>query len=67
MNKREAKYAMKQGKKLTHENFSEEEWVSETVGERYVFEDGVITNTEDFWKYRDTSDWNKGWSIFINN
>ena len=66
MNKREAKYAMKQGKKLTHAYFADEEWVTETVGERCVFENGNIVNAEDFWKYRDTPDWNTGWSIFIN-
>ncbi len=67
MNKREAIYHMKLGKRVTHEKFSEEEWMSATVGERYVFENGKVANAEDFWKYRDTSDWNKGWSIFINN
>jgi len=65
MTKEEAIKAMAEGKKLTHTNFTSNEWVTEgSLG--YEFEDGCRCDQIDFWQWRDDSNWDNGWSIFNN-
>ena len=63
MTKNEALEAMKQGKKLTHKNFTGDEWVTTgVIG--YRFEDNCQCDKLDFWRYRHDDSWSTGWSIF---
>jgi len=67
MTKEEAKAAIERGDKVTHEYFSDNEWVtvSEFHPAYYKFEDGIQQRSGDFWEMRNfSSDWNDGWSIY---
>lgn len=52
MNNTEAKLALSQGKKLTHEYFTPNEWVK-GVGLMYEFEDGCKCLPDEFWRGRE--------------
>lgn len=47
----EAIKEMKLGKKMTHSTFTSEEWIT-ILGNKFLFEDGVQCDQEEFWKYR---------------
>lgn len=65
MTKLEAIQQMKAGQKLTHSNFTPEEWVkSNQRGTVYFFEDGVELPMEEFWRWRTSASWDNDWSIF---
>ena len=64
MTKEEALQAMKEGKKVTHKYFSNDEFMELTIGGNYKFEDGNIATPQNFWAHRSESFWNNGWRIF---
>ena len=63
MNKSEAVQAMKEGKKLTHRWFSNEEWITDKDG-AFEFEDGCRCGYEEFFEDRDSGSWQTGWSLY---
>jgi hypothetical protein len=63
MKKSEAIEAMKNGKKVTHELFTKDEWMTMDKG-LIVLEDGVKRPSSEFWKYRDGDAWVNGYSLF---
>ena len=63
MTRAEAIKAMREGKKVTHEHFSSEEWATQENGQ-IVLEDGVRCDPDEFWKYRMSEIFNDGWTIF---
>jgi len=63
MTKIEAIMAMEKGKKVTHEYFSPNEWM--TIGGRgYVFEDGCTCEENEFWRLRTGGGWECGWKLY---
>jgi hypothetical protein len=65
MTKEEAIKAMAEGKKLTHDSFTRDEWIAESsVG--YKFEDGCQCSIFEFWQMRVSPAWDSDWSIFNN-
>lgn len=63
MTKQEAIKAMSEGKKVTHENFSSNEWM--TIDRNQILlEDGVKCSPYEFWRWRTSESWNDGYSIF---
>jgi hypothetical protein len=51
------------GKKVTHDYFTDDEWLM-MDGNMYLLEDGVKLSPEEFWKYRQSDSYDNGWSIF---
>lgn len=65
MTKQEAIQAMKEGAKVQHRYFTDNEWMSSNEsGIIYTLEDGVKCNQDEFWKYRQEPFWQIGWSIY---
>ena len=65
MTKEEAKDLMKAGHKLTHTDFTKDEWVkSNQTGTIYILEDGVECSANEFWRWRTSDRWNDGWELF---
>lgn len=62
MTKQEAIDAMKQGKKVTHKNFTKNEWMT-MEGWKMIFEDGNVCHSEEFWRWRTGVVWLDGYSI----
>lgn len=62
LNKDDALQALEEGKRLTHQMFTSDEWM-EQCGLVYVFEDGTQCDIEEFWSYRTAPVWLCGWSI----
>lgn len=65
MTKQDAIQAMREGKKVTHEHFSSNEWMM-MVDDRILLEDGVICSQYEFWRWRTNESWNQGYSLFKN-
>ncbi len=63
MTKEQAIQALKDGYKVTHRYFTDEEWVIERNGS-YIDEQGLVLSISDFWKYRQAEWYNDGWDIF---
>jgi hypothetical protein len=64
MNKPEAILAMKtRSVKITHTNFSPNEWMK-MEGDEIVLEDGVVCSELEFWSQRTGLSWWTGYSIF---
>ena len=64
MTKEEAIEAMKQGKKVTHSYYTEDEWMtSNPEGDVYTFDDGVKFDSVKFWTLRFHKSWDEGWKI----
>lgn len=63
MNRKEAKSALAQGKRLTHPYFSPPEWVKGHSEGMYIFEDGVKCEAEAFWTWRTSQGFNRGWEV----
>ena len=63
MTKDDAKQAMLEGKKETHDYFSPNEWAT-MQGNEVVLEDGVHCSEDEFWKYRSAKYFEYGWSIY---
>lgn len=53
---------MKDGVKIRHERFSDDEWMTIKHG-KIVFEDGCICDIELFWKDRTSDIWESGYHI----
>jgi hypothetical protein len=72
MNKHEAKLALSEGKKVTHDYFSKDEYVylecvnpnTRPIKYECIFEDGVRQEEGEFWQLRKESHWDNGWEIF---
>lgn len=65
MTKLEAIEQMKAGHKLTHRNFTDDEWItSNKSGTIFIFEDGVECSTQEFWRWRTHKSWDSDWEIF---
>ena len=62
MSKAEAIQAMHNGKKVTHYNFSDNEFIYMKDGEIYD-ENGYSMHGE-FWKWRQGECWEKDWSLY---
>lgn len=62
MTRQEAIAAMREGKKVRHLYFSEEEWITMENGE-IVTEEGYSANADEFWYYRRHENFNDNWSI----
>lgn len=58
----EAIKLMMEGKKMTHPNFTNNEWIT-IEGAKFKFEDGCKCYPEEFWKYRTDNNWLVNWSI----
>lgn len=63
MTREEAITAMKNGEKVTHGYFSDDEWMTMKDGD-IVTEDGYKHNEVEFWAYRQIEAWNDGYEIF---
>jgi len=59
----EAMIAMKEGKKVRHRFFANDEWMMRTEDGKYLFEDGVKCSFLMFWMDRTGEEWNDDWSI----
>jgi hypothetical protein len=63
MTKQEAIEAMRAGKKVTHEWFTPDEWMTMQGGLIHL-EDGVKCPPSEFWRWRTDSSWNDGYSLY---
>lgn len=64
LTKEQAIAAMKEGNKVTHLYFTDDEWVkSDKEGDIYTFDDGVSITSKEFWNLRSINSYNKGWFI----
>lgn len=64
MNKEEALQFMKDGYKISHENFQSHEWMT-IQGGQILLEDGVKCSVDEFFAYRTSSDWEEGYFFFL--
>lgn len=64
MTKQEAIQLMKEGKKVTHIYFSDNEWVTMLPDGRYTFEDNCICSAVGFWHDRQSTQFQTDWSEF---
>lgn len=62
--KEEAIILMKQGEKLRHPYFSDDEWIT-MKGNIVVMELGQECWASEFWRDRQSSGWENGWALFI--
>lgn len=65
MTKEEAIKEMKNGKKITHKWFSNNEWMTIDKGQ-ILLQDGVICDYYEFWNGRFQIGWKDGYEFFIN-
>jgi hypothetical protein len=63
MTKAEAMAAMREGKKVTHRWFSDNEWMSMQDG-KVLTEEGYKHDQREFWRYRTDESWNDGYSLW---
>ncbi len=63
MTKDEAISAMREGKKVTHNYFAKEEWMT-MQGNRVILEDGCSCWSYEFWADRNGFGWSDGYSIY---
>ena len=61
MTKQEALDALKNGKRVRHYYFSEDEWVEQLNKNTYIFEDGCHCPVDEFWRFR--QEFEDDWSI----
>ena len=64
LSKDEAIAAMLQGKKVTHQHFTDNEWMKLNGHFEVEFEDGCKIDVDTFWKDRKGEGWQTGWSIY---
>ena len=64
LSKSEAIRAMREGKKVTHQYFTSDEWMRLTPSGLYQFEDGVVCPSLLFWGDRKGEQWETGWSLY---
>ena len=63
MTKEDAIQAMKEGKKVTHTYFDENEWMT-IRDNKIISEDGYIYDMVEFWSYRTDEAFDDGYFIF---
>ena len=63
MTRQEAIAAMREGKKVFHTGFTDEEWATQEHGQ-ILIEDGVRCSPAEFWKWRQESYFDNGWRIW---
>lgn len=63
MTKTEAIQQMQKGVRITHEWFSDQEWMTIKDG-KILLEDGLKCSSDEFWSYRTNESWNDGYSLF---
>lgn len=63
MTRQEAIQAMREGKKVTHEYFTPDEWVT-MEGNEIVLENGVRCDEYEFWRWRTPAIYETGWSLY---
>lgn len=63
MTKAEAIEAIRQGKKVTHSYFTNDEFITMKNG-RIITEEGYSASPEEFWRYRTSESWNEHWELF---
>ena len=66
MTKQEAIEAMKSGAKVTHRFFTPEEWIAMEGKFTIITEEGYAISTTEFWKYRQSAEFQTDWSIWVN-
>ena len=64
MTRKEAKEAMKNGKKLTHRYFKADEWITINARNEIITELGYKISPVMFWLRRNSEAFDKDWSIF---
>jgi hypothetical protein len=64
MTKNEAICAMRNGKRMTHKWFTEEEWAT-IEGDTIVFENGCQCSFDEFWRLRSDDSWLNDWSEYL--
>lgn len=62
-NKATAIFLMKQGHKITHRWFSDNEWMT-MKGTMIILEDGVQVSVDEFFNYRTDSSWEQDYSLY---
>jgi hypothetical protein len=62
MTKQEAIAEMQKGKKVRHQYFSPDEWMTMEDGQ-IVLEDGVKCSTYEFWRWRTDAFWDNDYSL----
>jgi hypothetical protein len=65
MDKEQAIAAMNDGKKVTHQYFTSNEWMTMQDG-KILLEDGVKCSPYEFWRWRTDECWNDGYSLYDN-
>lgn len=63
ISKEEAIMVMQHGGKVAHEYFSTGEWITMNNNFTIVTEEGYELSANEFWKYRNNQNFEKGWSI----
>jgi hypothetical protein len=63
MTKEEAIKAMREGKKVTHQYFIKNEWMT-MEGNRIIFEDDCSCWAHEFWADRKYVGWEDGYSLY---
>jgi hypothetical protein len=64
MTKEEAIQAMKDGKKVRHQYFARDEWVTMVTMGQMVLEDGVECSPYEFWRWRIGPSWDIDWFLY---
>jgi len=65
MSKSEAIQAMREGKKVTHRYFSNDEWIT-MRGNIILMEQGQECWASEFWRDREGEHWETDWEIYGN-
>lgn len=63
MTKTEALKALQEGKKITHKYFGPGEWIV-LIDNYYEFEDGCQCPPDEFWSFREESQWLNNWKLY---
>lgn len=67
MKKANAISLLYKGLKLTHVNFTSNEYIEQSDNDTYRFDDGHKISINEFWDTRTAGRWLNGWSVFISN
>ena len=64
MNRKEAKIALAQGKKLSHSFFEDNEHIfQKQKNSRIYFKDSSFLENDKFWEFKQSENWDKNWEI----
>lgn len=63
MTKEEAIEQMKQGKKVRHRYFGQDEWIAMKSDFTIVTEEGYHCDANEFWSWRKSKSWNTDWEL----